>query len=338
MIAVTGATGFIGQGIVRAALAQGHSVTLLSRGNKAYQAQDLFGAHDPARLHWMQADLTDSHIDLDAVFGPQLSRCETLFHCAGELKDTKLMHALHVTGTARLIAAAQGRVRTWVQLSSVGAYGPDATGQITEATPEAPVGTYECTKTKADNLVRAASANKAFQARILRPAIVIGTQMPNDAIRHMIAALAQRRFAYIGAKPALTNYIAVENLVAALIAAPTAKAGPCEVYNLAQTCPLSSFIEALCHGLDITAPTRRIPLGFAQSVAYLGKLIPGFPLTLSRIRALSSQTCYQSDKLEQTSAYTPEVNILKTAEQMARIWYRTTHNACSASTGHPHGS
>ena len=44
------------------------------------------------------------------------------------------------------MAVACGRIGRWIQLSSVGVYGPRTEGIVTEHTPEAPLGTYEQTK------------------------------------------------------------------------------------------------------------------------------------------------------------------------------------------------
>ena len=65
----------------------------------------------------MRGDLTQ------AVPAEFLAGATVLFHCAGEVRREQAMHALHVDGSRKLAEAAAGRVRRWVQLSSVGAYG-----------------------------------------------------------------------------------------------------------------------------------------------------------------------------------------------------------------------
>lgn len=316
---VTGGTGFIGLGLVRALLSQGHHVTMLSR-KSAEQARVLFTDQDRDHLSWITTDLAHQDSGLPTKLQPFLVPEAVLFHCAGEVKDPDVMQALHVDGTARLIEATRGKLNTWVQLSSVGAYGPKHQGIVTETTPEAPVGPYETSKTQADELVRSAALDGAFSARILRPAIVIGPDMPNDALRQIISVLYRRRFVYFGKKTALTNYVAVDNLIEALIACPSAQGEICEVFNLAETRPLHEVIDALSRGLGIIPPSRRIPLALVYAAASLGRVVPGFPLTRSRADALSSTASYDSDKLAQNSSYSPVTDVLTMARHMAQLW------------------
>ncbi|MFN3228211.1 MAG: NAD-dependent epimerase/dehydratase family protein, partial [Hyphomicrobiales bacterium] len=119
-VAVTGGTGFIGRALVESLSRDGITVHILTR-----RAKDTFSV--PIRA--FHADLTDPH----SCLGPFLNGVDTLYHCAGELRDPKAMRALHVDGTGRLIdAATSAGIKCWVQLSSVGAYGPRRSGEVTE--------------------------------------------------------------------------------------------------------------------------------------------------------------------------------------------------------------
>jgi len=163
--AVTGGTGFIGHRLVKRLLEDGHHVKLLTRRPN----------HTPAiqphqKLEPCNGDLTGNVPDLKAF----LDGAETLYHCAGEIRDQNKMFATHVTGTQNLIAAAVNNIQHWVQLSSVGAYGNSVQGDVTERTPVHPMGVYETTKTHSDELVLEAARNKRFTYAILRPSIVFG--------------------------------------------------------------------------------------------------------------------------------------------------------------------
>ena len=178
--AVTGASGFIGRVLIERLLAEGGDVTVLSR--RAVETA-------PAgKLRHVRGDLLDA--------GPHLAEflrdSDVLFHCAGELYRPAVMEAVHVGGTRNLLTAiAEQATATrphWIQLSSVGAYGPPQMGAaeprvITEGAPPHPVGPYETTKTQADELVLAASQAGLITQTIVRPANVFGEAMTNQSLR-----------------------------------------------------------------------------------------------------------------------------------------------------------
>src|SRR5258708_24160078 len=92
------------------------------------------------------------------------------------------MRALHVEGTQRLIGAASGRVRRWIQLSSVGVYGRGVReATVEEAAAPRPEGEYESTKAESDRLAARAPAPAAFQLGVLRPSIFVGPARPDTS-------------------------------------------------------------------------------------------------------------------------------------------------------------
>jgi nucleoside-diphosphate-sugar epimerase len=308
--AMTGGSGFIGAPLVRRLLKDGHSVRFLSRSKPKKETPE-----NP-NLTFVRADLRDENAELENFIGD----ADILFHCAGELTQENDMMALHVEGTQRLIDVARGRVAHWVQLSSVGAYGPHQTGIVSEDTVEAPVGIYETSKTQSDELVRKAAQDGAFKLTVLRPANVIGAAMPNQSVFQMINAIDRGMFAYIGRSGAMTNYVSVDNVMDALILCATRESDQTEVYNLAQPLPLEEFVEAICAGLNKPAPTLRLPEIPMRLAAWMLGVIPGFPLTLSRVDALTSRACYSSAKIKNHLGYAPKIPITDCVSQMARAW------------------
>ncbi|MDX2479892.1 MAG: NAD-dependent epimerase/dehydratase family protein, partial [Desulfuromusa sp.] len=157
LIAITGGTGFIGENLAMRCLSQGDDVRILSRKVPCERWLSL-------GVEWHQGDLEDSSCLLPFVDG-----VDVLYHCAGQLTDAEMMQRLHVEGTRHLIEAASGRIGHWVQLSSVGVYGPVSAGEITEESSINPVGEYEITKAESDALVLEAASQARFSCTILRP-------------------------------------------------------------------------------------------------------------------------------------------------------------------------
>ncbi len=279
IVAITGGRGFIGSCLVEKHLNQDDEVRVLSR-NKIFKkngAQIFIG------------DLTNKDSDFDDF----VDGVDVLYHCAGEYKNESLMHKLHIDGTQSLINSSKGRIGRWVQLSSVGVYGPYRKGIITEKVKENPYGEYEKTKAEAEEIV----INSGVPYVILRPSNVIGDSMPNQSIFQLIKMIKKGYFVYLGKRSSLANYVHVSDVVSALICCAKSNISLGQVYNLSQTITIEEMVKAIMLGLDINRKFKRIPeLPIRLLVKFCEKL-PGFPLTLSRIDALTGENLYDSKKI-----------------------------------------
>ena len=298
IVAITGGTGFIGSGLVLRHLAMGDIVRLLSRRSIAK-----LGTVEIPVSH--QGDLTNDDFDLSSF----VDGADVLYHCAGEIVSQPRMRLLHVLGTQKLIQAARGRIGKWIQLSSVGAYGPQHGSVVTEVTALNPAGVYEKTKLDSDNLIFKAIQDNAFPGTILRPSNVFGVNMTNQSLYHMIAMIQKGLFFFIGKPGASANYIYVDNIVEGLIRCGEKSEGKGETYNLSDYCTIETFVSIISANLGKHPPSLRLPgpaVGFASKIF---EKIPGFPLTSSRVDALSNRTVYPTDKIEQELGYSHLVSI-----------------------------
>jgi nucleoside-diphosphate-sugar epimerase len=312
VVAITGGTGFIGTRLVRRLVAGGDMVRVLSR--RPLSAPGL-----PDSLAVYQGDLTGEGSDL-AHF---LDGVDILYHCAGEISDPNRMQALHLAGTRKLAEAAADKIGHWVQLSSVGAYGPQFNTVVTEETPPNPVGVYEETKTAADELVRSFAQDAAFTCTILRPAIVFGPDMKNRSLFQLMAMLDKGRFFFIGKPGAAANYIQVENVVEALVLCGRRPVKNGEIYNLSEHWRFEEFILLISQLLGKPSPTLRLPENLVRlGVKVLGR-IPGFPLTASRIDAMVSRTVYATEKIENELGYKPVVSMAEGLGELVEAWKKS---------------
>lgn len=182
IIAITGGSGFIGRRLVSRHLSRQDEVRVLTR-RKTETRKLLRG------VSCWEGDLTKKDTLRSFVNGVDI-----LYHCAGEIRDEQKMYAVHVEGTKNLSEAAAGRIRHWVQLSSVGAYGFCQRDVITEGMPPNPSGNYEMTKAISDHIVTDKASKDAFSYSILRPSIVYGPDMPNQSLFQMIAMIKKGLF------------------------------------------------------------------------------------------------------------------------------------------------
>jgi nucleoside-diphosphate-sugar epimerase len=298
IVAITGGTGFVGRGLVLRHLAMGNIVRLLSR-----QPIAKLGTVEIPVSH--QGDLTNENFDLCSF----VDGADVLYHCAGEIVSQPKMRLLHVLGTQKLIQAASGRIGKWVQLSSVGAYGPQHDGVVTEVTPPNPFGVYEKTKLDSDNLVSKAIQENAFLGTILRPSNVFGVSMNNQSIYHLITMIQQGLFFFIGKPGASANYIYVDNIVEGLVLCGEKAEGKGEIYNLSDYCFIEEFVSIIAENLGKPCPRLRLPGSAVGFAAKIFEKIPGFPLTSSRVAAFLNRAVYPTKKIEQELGYSHLVSI-----------------------------
>jgi dihydroflavonol-4-reductase len=129
MILVTGASGFIGQHLVRFLSKKGEPVRALYRSNEPDQS--LKSLPD---VTWQQRDLLDVFAVEEAMQG-----VSDIYHCAAIVtfnpRRREEMVAANVETTANLVnAALEGNIRKLVHVSSVAAIGrPSRNAQIDEA-------------------------------------------------------------------------------------------------------------------------------------------------------------------------------------------------------------
>lgn len=303
---VTGGTGFIGSSLVAALRAERMQVRVLSRRSLNMPEVEPFCGDL----------LANPSILADFVRG-----ADVVYHCAGEVKDESRMRPLHIDGTAALLDAVcscineTGRPVRWVQLSSVGAYGPlrqyrNVEHWVTEESPEEPIGEYEVTKTLSDRLVaHRVRTEPRLTAVILRPSNVFGPRMSNQSVRSLMRMVERGYFFYIGRHDSVATYIHVEDVVRALLACGSDPRAGGRIYNLSNDCTLSSMIDALAEAMGVRRPMRHMPEApLRLLVKAAGKLVR-LPLTDERIDALTRRIHYPAARLQAELGFVPTVPV-----------------------------
>lgn len=298
-VLVTGGSGFIGEALLRRLAAAGRPLTVVTRRrDRSFPPGTDVRVGDLATGEGLDADL--------------LADIGIVFHCAGEVADARLMRAVHVDGTARLLSLAARRrgqaPLRWVQLSSVGAYGPPSSpGRdriVDEQTPEAPIGEYEVTKTEADRLLTQAGKDAVVVPTILRPSNVIGPRMRNQALRGIAAMLRRHLFFYIGRPGPVATYVHVDDVAAALMACEAPQAVN-HTFNLSSDCLWEDLIARMAARLGAPAPRIRVPETLVRRLVGVAGRAVTLPLTPARIDALVNRTRYPSTKLASVLGFHP---------------------------------
>ncbi|MET9396217.1 NAD(P)-dependent oxidoreductase [Kitasatospora sp. NPDC002965] len=259
-IAVTGASGFCGSHVVRAAVA--HGLDVVGYGRRPGPA----GRH----VHWDAA-----------VADPDLTGVDAVVHCAAAVADLPPgsaaeagQFAVNVTGTERLLRAAAGRPVVWVSSASV--YDPRiARESVREHHPTegGHLNAYGRTKAAGERLALAAGAV------VLRPRAVYG---PGDP--HLVPRLLERvrhgRLLLPGGDVRL-SLTAVQNLAdACLAAAGTGRPGNRPwapgAYNIADARHYrrDEAVRAVLAAHGVHAGLHHVPAPLARLAARTGR-VPG---------------------------------------------------------------
>ena len=280
IVAITGGTGFIGTELVRACLSEGCQVRVLSRNPDVSNGS----------VDWFQGDLMDTHFVPSAF----LDNVDILYNCAAEIKDESKMFELHVTATQKLVSFAEGRIKRWVQLSSVGAYGDIGDFEVDETTVENPRGLYETSKTQADQIVMSSS----IPSVIVRPSNVFGSNMPNQSFKQLVLSVDKGWFFYFGNRKARMKYVHVCDVVKALILCGNHKSAIGKTFIVSDTLILESFVQTICRARGVKTPEIELPFPLVKVFVKLLEKLPKFPLSSTRLKSLSTHGSYSSRNIE----------------------------------------
>lgn len=293
MIAITGATGFVGEALALEMCKKSFIVRLLSRSRP--KICDEYSSAQYNFCDFQNIDLESLKLHLKGV--------SILYHCAAENSVDSRMEGVNVAGTSILVDAASGLIDHCVYVSTVGVYGTQKDGIITEETALKPMNTYEKTKSRAESIVMKASLGGGFSFTILRPSKVYGLKMRNMTLRLLASLIKKNLFFFIGKTEGAANYIHIDNLVDALVRCGTMDKAKNQIYNISEYCSLQDFIRIMSNALQKPMPTLRLPKSLIDRIVKLTSWVPYNPLTQDRVNALVKNARYSSEKIERELDY-----------------------------------
>ncbi len=250
---VTGATGFLGQYVVRALAARGHEVVLLARTKADF---------DDVEATLFQGDILDSAAVRAASAG-----CEGVFHCAGKVSrdraDAEELHRVHVEGTKTVLDAARAAgVKRAVVASTSGTVALSEDARVIDERATAPMRLiakfpYYRSKYYAEQSAFERNDPPNFEVVLVNPTLLLGpgdlrgssTEDVSDFIEGRIQAIPTGGLSFVDARDA------AEGMVLAF-----EKGRPGERYLLAaQNLTTRAFCEKLERVSGIEAPKVWLP-------------------------------------------------------------------------------
>jgi nucleoside-diphosphate-sugar epimerase len=319
-ILVTGATGFIGRGLVRRLLQEHRSVRAMARRIEKAAGLEKLGAEV------VMGDLGDEDLLERAVAG-----CAVVVHAAAQVDDmpTRMQYeGPNVGGTENILIASQrAGVRRFVHISSIAVFGLPPSGEITDDSPRGPAGeSYSDSKFGAEEAVWSFCRARGLPFTILRPSCVYGPGSPHWSVIPFKRIRKGKMRLIAGGRGAF-NYVYIENLLDALVLA-------CENDRaLGQAFIVNDGTTTWCEYFGAYARLAgrsklpSVPLPVARLVLagrnLAGRFSHKAPTALRALNFMVGTAIYSESHLEQTLGHRPRVS-LEEGLRRTEAWFRET--------------
>ena len=281
---VTGATGFVGQQLLKRLNNQDVTIKVLSRS-----------LHP--EFETVICDLQSEVIPCNTLDG-----IDTIFHIAGvthDLSDAKQFqqsyHSINVDASVELAQlAVQSGVQRFIYVSSVKAGGSNFIGHcMTELDQEEPEGVYGKTKREAEIKLLEIGCHSGMHVSIVRPSLIYGPGVKGN-LQLMQTGIKKGWFPPLPEVNNRRSMIHVDDLVRALILVAEDDRAKGEIYIATDGESYSSrqIYETFCFLVGKTTPQWSVPRVIFDIVARLS------PHLHYKVNKLLGDECYSSKKLQ----------------------------------------
>lgn len=326
---VTGATGQVGNHVVRRLQADGWEVRVLVRD--AARA----GALSRAGVMLATGDVLEP-----TGFARAARGCDLLVHAAAAITPRggwEEFRKPNVEGTRNAIAAASGAGAKLVHVSSVAVYGStrfSLDGRLTdEDTPFAPLpehAWYSRSKRESDELVMRAHAEGRVWATAVRPDVIYGTHDRQFVPR--IARMLRRGIApLVGGGTSTMAVVQAANVADGIVRAAATDAAGGRAYNLANDHDVTvrEFFRLAAEGMEITLREVRIPYAVARTaMGAFRRIAPLFvgnrmnAVTAGSLDFISRDNPFTSERARAELGWDPAVRPEVGVPEAFRWWAR----------------
>lgn len=282
LVAITGATGFVGRYIVAELRARGHAVRVLAR--------------DPTTMPFARDGITviPGTLGDPAAVGRLVLGADAVAHLVGIIAETGdvTFQAVHVDGARSVARAARDAgVRRLVHMSALGArHDPAATA-------------YHRTKAAGEDAVRQAGVSYV----ILRPTVIVG----RESVPISLLARLHRMLPAIpvfGAADFPMQPVWVGD-VAATFAAAAEGTGADGAYEIGGPDRISyaEFVRAIGRAVGHPRPLFRVPLGLVRLAARAFDVLPPHlaPITSQQLQMLVEGSATTDNAIERVFGIRP---------------------------------
>jgi nucleoside-diphosphate-sugar epimerase len=309
-VLITGANGFIGNTLMRYYKTQKVPVVGI----------DLIGNDD---------DIVQGDIANPETISHLLESCDVVVHTAALVSNSIAdsdMWRVNVLATRNLIAAAEKyKVRRFVQLSSIVAYGNAAEGELDEDQPvHADGGSYVLTKLASEHTVLAAQARSSLELVIIRPGDVYGPGS-RPWIILPLEAINKGQFMLPAKGEGFFRPIYIDDLVRGIALAVSTQEASGEIFNLSCEGYISTkeFFSHHYQWKNKRGPmvvSTKLALFAAAAATRIANLTGGVnEASAATITQLCTKSWFSIAKAERILGWKPEVSFDEGIER-SRLW------------------
>ena len=321
-VLITGATGFLGNCLVRRFHGEGAHV--IAAGRTASSKGDCF----PNGVHAVDMDIT-----IPDTLPPASKDAEIIIHAAAKVgdwgKEQEFMENIR-DGTKNLLNALnKQKLKQFIYISSVAVYGDHLKGLVTEdLTADAYSWPYAAAKAAAEEVAVHFCRSYDIPLTIIRPANIYGprsvvwTDRPAEVIRKGLMNLPKGF--------GKSNTVFVENVVEGIVCACNSPVAIGETFNISDDF-LLGWDEFFLNYASVFGKKkiRVLPVWLMKSIArsmeYISRLTGKPPLiTRTAIGFLRFQGTYSIEKAQKLLNYRPPFNKEK-AFEITREYLRTKY-------------
>lgn len=310
MVAVTGATGFLGRHIV--SQLENNNFRVLAFGRDESKGKKL----ESEKTKFIHVDITKKN-DLEQ----NLKDVDTIIHSAAKSTawgDYLSFYLPNVIGTRNVLEAAiKNGVKRFIHISSTSVYFDfKDKHNIKENDPYAKKFSNNYALTKQEAELEVLKYSDKIEIVILRPRGIIGEG--DSAILPRIMKIANKgKFPLISAGRAIADITYVENVVDAILLAINSKKAAGEIFNISNDQPVTVhyLLERVFIAADINVKYIKIS---AFSIILLSRLLEGIckafrlkepPITSYTIGLLSYSQTLNINKAKDILGYKPKISI-----------------------------
>ena len=309
---ITGATGFIGQKLVKRLTIEGHTCLCLVRN-----AEKAKGLLDLSNTEFIYGDIREK-LDLSA----HNDKIDVVVHLAALMghdppSEEAFMkfRSINVDGTENVIDACMAiNVKKFIHCSSTAAMGLLTDEVVNEESISKPYTPYQVSKYESELLVNKLYNKYEFPAVILRPSMVYGPGFTGDFLT-MAKVVKKGFFPKIGFGKNLMPALYIDDLIDGIIKAiDNAKIGDTYIISSEKSYPLNRVIKIISQEVGVKCKSVFVP----TPVALLGswvlekgcKLINRQPIvTYRNIKSTVTDRIFDVNKAKEVLGFQQRVSI-----------------------------
>lgn len=319
---VTGATGFVGNYLVKELLKDNYEVTCLTRKETKFPDID--------NISFILGDITDKESVDQAVEGKDI-----IFHLVGignisalSRNSYEKFKEINVNGTRNILEACKKyKVKKLIYLSSTAAMGLIKKNLVNEQDVCNPKTPYQKSKYESEQLIKEYVEKYNLPVIILRPTMIYGPGMKHSQILKIYNVLKKGFFPFVNRGKATIPAVHVKDVVSSILAAAkNGKIGETYIITSDDNKTLKEIVDIIQKKenmkiikINIPKSFLKIPIFILQNLSFLLGINP--PMTLQRLDSFTFNRIFDISKAKRELKWEPRIKFEQGLEETIE-WLR----------------